>query len=482
MAAGTAPQETSAVTAPQMFAAAAAPLAAASPTAAAATAAAATEAAPVAAPVEPSSHASRLEMLKASVAKLQKDKEARMAQSDSLAAAAAAAADPSLQKYFPQQTGAQLPGAELATQMTQRTSSTSSPAQGEPIGPHSGVKWTAAETQPAQEAAATMGLGAQQALAPTQQGHQQGQQQAVAEYQSQQAAPAQQQQQAAPSQQQAAPSQQSEQSHESEQERAQRLARQIVTGDLQGQQGQQALLRNDMPRVSELPFEHTEGHSRKWMELSQRNSMLADAAGRAAVLAEGEATRLVRARLLQADQMKTRIQAEARSRMEAAKIALKSAQDNSAVRAEEADRAKAAVETADEEAKARVRAEDAARREKAELDRIAKETADAEASALRLRHETEKRVEQAKLVRDQMHAAAKARLEAQQKETAAADLQREEATRKADAAKVAATQLSRAEELRMESAESAMREAESALHSQTLKLEGERSARMADGM
>merc|ERR1740130_1064476 len=79
MAAGTAPQETSAVTAPQMFAAAAA------------------------APVEPSSHAAaaraRLEMLKASVAKLQKDKEARRAQSDSLAAAAAAAADPSLQKY-----------------------------------------------------------------------------------------------------------------------------------------------------------------------------------------------------------------------------------------------------------------------------------------------------------------------------------------------------------------------------------------------
>merc|ERR1740130_1506299 len=254
MAAGTAPQETSAVTAPQMFAAAAA--------------------------VEPSSHAvaarARLEMLKASVAKLQKDKEARRAQSDSLAAAAAAAADPSLQKYFPEQTGAQLPGAELATQMTQRTSS---PAQGEPIGPHSGVKWTAAETQPpqqaqqsqqsqqaqAQEAAATMGLGAQQALAPTQQGHQQGQQQAVAEYQSQQAAPAQQQQAAPAQQQQAAPSQQSEQSHESEQERVQRLARQIVTGDLQGQQGQQALLRNDMPRVSELPFERTEGHSRKWM-------------------------------------------------------------------------------------------------------------------------------------------------------------------------------------------------------------------------
>ena len=45
-----------------------------------------------------SSHAARLEALKASVAKLQKDKEARMAQSDSLAAAAAAAADPSLQK------------------------------------------------------------------------------------------------------------------------------------------------------------------------------------------------------------------------------------------------------------------------------------------------------------------------------------------------------------------------------------------------
>merc|ERR1740130_2276066 len=114
MAAGTAPQETSAVTAPQMFAAAAAALAVASPTAAAVTAAAAaTEAAPVAAaPVEPSSHAAaaraRLEMLKASVAKLQKDKEARMAQSDSLAAAA----DPSLQKYFPEQTGAQLPGAE----------------------------------------------------------------------------------------------------------------------------------------------------------------------------------------------------------------------------------------------------------------------------------------------------------------------------------------------------------------------------------
>jgi len=209
--------------------------------------------------------------------------------------------------------------------------------------------------------------------------------------------------------------------------------------------------------------------------------MRIDEAERLAVMAEAEATRLVRARLLQADQMKTRIQAEARSRMEAAKIALKSAQDNSFMRSEEADRAKAAVETADEEAKARVRAEDAARRERAEIDRIAKETADAEASALRLRHETEKRVEQAKLVRDQMHAAAKARLEAQQKETAAADLQREEATRKADAAKVAAMQLSRAEELRMESAESAMREAESALHSQTLKLEGERSARMADG-
>merc|ERR1740130_938299 len=173
--------------------------------------------------------------------------------------------------------------------------------------------------------------------------------------------------------------------------------------------------------------------------------------------------------------MKSRIQAEARSRMEAAKIALKSAQDNSLIRAE------AAVETADEEAKARVRAEEAARREKAEIDRIAKETADAEASALRLRHETEKRVEQAKLVRDQMHAAAKARLEAQQKEMAEADRVREEATRKADAAKVAAEQLSRAEELRMESAESAMREAESALHTQNLKLEGDRSARMADG-
>ena len=327
------------------------------------------------------------------------------------AGAAAAAADPSLQKYFPQQTGVQLPGAELATQMTQRASSpaTTQPAAGEPIGPHSGVKWTAQETQQvaavaaaaaaaaesqqaqAQEAAATMGLGAQQALAPTQQGHEQGQQQAVAEYQSQQAAPSQQQE--APSQQQEAPSQQSEQSHESEQDRAQRLARQIVTGDLQGQQGQQALLRNDMPRVSELPFERTEGHSRKWMELSQRNSMLADAARRAAesehsrvlheeqmrideaerlaVLAEAEATRLVRARLLQADQMKTRIQAEARSRMETAKIALKSAQDNSLIRSEEADRAKAAVETADEEARARVRAEEAARREKAEIDRIA---------------------------------------------------------------------------------------------------------------
>merc|ERR1740130_2295319 len=176
------------------------------------------------------------------------------------------------------------------------------------------------QQQQAQEAAATMGLGAQGALMPTQQGHQQGQ--------------------AAPAQQQEAPTQQSEQaqSHESEQQRAQRLAREIVVGDLQGQQGQQALLRNDMPRVSELPFEHTEGHSRKWMELSQRNSMLADAARRAAesehsrvlheeqmrideaeraaVLAEGEATRLVRARLLQADQMKSRIQAEARSRME----------------------------------------------------------------------------------------------------------------------------------------------------------------------
>ena len=535
MAAGTASQETSAATAPQMFAAAAAALADAAPAAAAVLAAAATEAAPAAAADQArasqmSSHASRLEKLKASVAKLQKDKEARMAQGASLAAApvaaaaaaavapdaaTAAAADPSLQKYFPQQTGAQLPGAELATSMTQRASSpaASSPMEGEPIGPHSGVKWTGAEMQQqqqqaqqsqqqqAQEAAATMGLGAQEALMPTQQGHQQGQQQAaVAESQQSQQA------QAAPAQQQqAAPTQQSEQaqSHESEQQRAQRLAREIVVGDLQGQQGQQALLRNDMPRVSELPFEHTEGHSRKWMELSQRNSMLADAARRAAesehsrvlheeqmrideaeraaVLAEGEATRLVRARLLQADQMKSRIQAEARSRMEAAKIALKSAQDNSLIRAEEADRAKAAVETADEEAKARVRAEEAARREKAELDRIAKETADAEASALRLRHETEKRVEQAKLVRDQMHAAAKARLEAQQKETAAADLQREEATRKADAARVASMQLSRAEELRMESAESAMREAESALHSQTLKLEGERSARMADG-
>jgi hypothetical protein len=522
LAAGTAPQETSAATAPQMFAAAAAALAATSPTAAAVTAAAAaTEAAPAELSTKAMEHASRLEKLKASVAKLQKDKEARMGQASSLAAAAAAAADPSLQKYFPQQTGVQLPGAELATQMTQRASSpaTTQPAAGEPIGPHSGVKWTAQETQQvaavaaaaaaaaesqqaqAQEAAATMGLGAQQALAPTQQGHEQGQQQAVAEYQSQQAAPSQQQE--APSQQQEAPSQQSEQSHESEQDRAQRLARQIVTGDLQGQQGQQALLRNDMPRVSELPFERTEGHSRKWMELSQRNSMLADAARRAAesehsrvlheeqmrideaerlaVLAEAEATRLVRARLLQADQMKTRIQAEARSRMETAKIALKSAQDNSLIRSEEADRAKAAVETADEEARARVRAEEAARREKAEIDRIAKETADAEAAALRLRHETEKRVEQAKLVRDQMHAAAKARLEAQQKETAAADLVREDATRKAEAAKVAAMQLSRAEELRMESAESAMREAESALHSQTLKLETERSARMADG-
>ena len=55
-----------------------------------------------------------------------------------------------------------------------------------------------------------------------------------------------------------------------------------MTQDLQGQQGQQALLRNEMPRVAELPFERTEAHSRKWMELSQRNSMLAEAARRAA--------------------------------------------------------------------------------------------------------------------------------------------------------------------------------------------------------
>ena len=98
-----------------------------------------------------------------------------------------------------------------------------------------------------------------------------------------------------------------------------------------------------------------------------------DKNGLASALAEAEATRLVRARLLQADQMKTRIQAEARSRMETAKIALKSAQDNSLIRSEEADRAKAAVETADEEARARVRAEEAARREKAEIDRIVQE-------------------------------------------------------------------------------------------------------------
>merc|ERR1740130_1196794 len=141
------------------------------------------------------SHASRLEKLKASVAKLQKDKEARMAQGASLAAApVAAAADPSLQKYFPQQTGAQLPGAELATSMTQRASSpaASSPMEGEPIGPHSGVKWTGAEMQQQQQQAQqSQQQQAQEALMPTQQGHQQGQQQAaVAESQQSQQAQA----------------------------------------------------------------------------------------------------------------------------------------------------------------------------------------------------------------------------------------------------------------------------------------------------
>merc|ERR1719506_855273 len=85
------------------------------------------------------SHAARLKKLQESVAKLQRDKEARLANT-------AAVSDPSLQKYFPEQTGAY-----AATQLTQRVSPLApsgepvAPQAGDPVGPSSTLQWTKAE-------------------------------------------------------------------------------------------------------------------------------------------------------------------------------------------------------------------------------------------------------------------------------------------------------------------------------------------------
>ena len=67
-------------------------------------------------------------------------------------------------------------------------------------------------------------------------------------------------------------------------------------------------------------------------------------------------------------------------------------------------------------------------------------------------------MEQAKLVRDQAQAAAKVRLAADQKEAEEAQKAKEEAARKAEAARAAAERAGRTEQLRLESAEAAMRE------------------------